>query len=162
MLLVSRKDFTSAELETVSVSKSSRTVVTANGKVLTKEVATDDVRELGLLMTVMLPEDTRTVLSLGKLNENHGCKYHWTSGQKPYLIKNGRKIDCNTANNVLFVVPGLSTDSSTSSSPTFPTSSSPETVTLTEHPASTGRESMSEEAEGDLSHGPAETENPEK
>ena len=88
--------------------------------------------------------------------------YHWTCGQKPHLIKNGRKIDCNTANHVPFVVPGLSTSSSTSSSPSSPTSSSQDTATPTEHPASTRSENMSEEVQGNLSHGPAESENPNK
>ena len=57
-----------------------------------------NVRELDLLATVMLLKDTPAVLSLGKLCEDHGYNNHWTSGQKPHLIKNGRKINCNTAN----------------------------------------------------------------
>ena len=113
-------------------------------------------------MTVMLLEDTPAVLSLGKLCEDHGYNYHWTNGQKPHLIKNGRKIDCNTANYVLTVVPGLSTGSSSSATPTSPTSSSQEAVTPTEHPASTRSENMSEEVRGNSSHGPAETENSNK
>ena len=47
-------------------------------------------------------------------NEDHGFYFHWTSGQKPQLIKHGRKIDCNTANYVPFVVTVLSTSSSSS------------------------------------------------
>ena len=78
-------------------------------------------RGLDLFTTVMLLEDTMAAPSLGKLCEDHGYNYHWTSDQKPQLIKNGRKINCNTANYVLFVVPGLSTGSSRSSSPTSPT-----------------------------------------
>ena len=63
--------------------------------------------QLDLLVTVMLLEDTLAVLSLGKLCEYHRKNYHWTSGQKPHLIKHGRKIECNTANFEPFVVPGL-------------------------------------------------------
>ena len=103
----------------------------------TKEEATVYVRELDLFVTVMLLEDTPAVLSLGKLCEDHGYNYHWTSGQKPHLIKNDRKIVCKTANYVPFVVPGLSTSSSSSSSLTSPTCSLQETVTPSEHPAST-------------------------
>ena len=157
MHMVSKKDLSSAELETVRISKSPTTVVTANGEVLTKEEATVYVRELDLFVTVMLLEDTPAVLSLRKLCECHGNNYHWTTSQKPHHIKNGRKIDCNTANYVPFVVPSLSTSSSTSSSPT---SSSQESVTPTEHPASTRSESMSEELQRNLSLGPAENENP--
>ena len=145
MHMVSREDFSSAELDTVNVSKNSTTMVTANGEVPTKEEVTVYVRELDLFVTVMLLEDTPAVHSLGKICEDHGYNHHRTSGQKPHLIKNGRKIGCNTANYAPFVVPGLSTSSSSSSSPTSRTSSSQEAVTSTEHPASTRSESMDQQ-----------------
>ena len=91
MHMVSRKDLKSAKLEPVRISKSPTTVVTANGEVLAEEEATVYVRQLDLFVTVMLLEDTPAVLSLGKLCEDHGYNYHWTSGQKPHLIENGRK-----------------------------------------------------------------------
>ena len=123
MHMVSRKDLNSAELETARVSKSPTTVVmTTNGEVQTKEEATVCVRELDLFVTVMLLENTPAVLSLGKLCEEFGYSYHWTSGQKPHLIKKGKKVHCDTSNHVPFVVSGLPTSSSTSS--TSPTSSS--------------------------------------
>ena len=83
----------------------------------TKEEATVYVKELDFFVTIKLLEDTPAVLSLGKLCEDHGYNYHWTSGQKPQLIKNDRKIECNTANYVPFVVSGLSTSSSSPTSP---------------------------------------------
>ena len=46
MPTVSRKDLNSAELDTVRVSKSPTTVVTANGEVLTKEETAVYVKEL--------------------------------------------------------------------------------------------------------------------
>ena len=112
MHIFSRKDLDKAELETVRISTNPTMVMTANGEVLTKEEATENVKELDSFVTVMLL-DTPAVLSLGKLCEDHGYTYHWTSGQKPHLIQNGRKINCNTANYVPFVVPGVSTSSST-------------------------------------------------
>ena len=142
--MVRRKDLNSAELETVKISRSPTTVVTASGEVLTKEEATTHVRDLDSFVTVILLEDTPAVLSLGKLCEDHGYSYHWTSAQEPKLIKNGRKINCNTANYVPFVVPGFTTSSSTSSSSTSPTSSSQDTVITTEYPAIERSESMSE------------------
>ena len=57
---------------TVRISKSPTTVVTANGEVQTKEEATLYVREVEKLVTVMLLEDAPAVLSLGKLCEDHG------------------------------------------------------------------------------------------
>ena len=80
MHMISRKDLNSAELETVRISKNPTTVVTAKGEVLTKEEATVYIKELDLFVTVMLVEDTPAVLSLGKLCEDHGSSYHWTSG----------------------------------------------------------------------------------
>ena len=62
-------------------------------------------------------EDTPAVLSLGKLCDEHGYSYEWINGQKPHLIKNGIRIQCNTENFVLIVVPGLSSSSSSSSHP---------------------------------------------
>ena len=105
--MLSKEDLNSAEMETVRVSESPTTVVTANGEVQTKEEATVCARELDLSATVMLLGDTPAVLSLGKLCEDHGYTYHWTSGQKPHLIKNGRRVKCSTANCVPIVVPGL-------------------------------------------------------
>ena len=162
MHMVSRKDFSSAELDTVKVSKSPTTVVTANGEVLTKEEATVYVNELDLFVKEMLLEDTPAVLSLGKLCEDHEYNYHWTSDQRPQLIKNGRRIECNTAKYVPFVVPGLSTSPSSSSSPTSPTSIPQEAVIPTQHPASTRSESLSDRVPKDPSRGPSETENPKK
>ena len=69
--------------------------MTANGEVHPLEEATVYVKELDLFVTVKLLEDTPAVLSLGKRRENHG--YEWTCGQLPYLIKDGRKIQCHTA-----------------------------------------------------------------
>ena len=93
MHMVSKRDLNSAELETMRTSKSPTTVMTANGEVQTREEATVYVKELDLFVTVVLLEETPTVLSLGKLCEDHGYTYHWTSGQKPHLTKKGKKIN---------------------------------------------------------------------
>ena len=121
MHMVSKKDLDKPELETVRISKNPTVVMTANGEVLAKEEATENVRELDFFVTVMLLENASAVLSLGRLCEEFGYSYHWTSGQKPHLIKKGKKFHCDTSNHVPFVVPGLSTSFSTSSS--SPTSS---------------------------------------
>ena len=55
----------------------------------------------------MFLEEIPAVLSLGKLCElceDHGYTYHWTSGSKPHLIRDGKRIDCNVSNYVPFVV----------------------------------------------------------
>ena len=100
MHMVSKRDLNSAELETMRTSRSPTTVMTANGKVQTREEATVYVKELDLCVTVMLLEETPAVLSLGKLCDDHGYTHNWTSSQKPLLTKNGKKIDCNISNYV--------------------------------------------------------------
>ena len=76
--------------------------MTANGEVPAKEEATVYVRELDSFVTAMLLEDTQAVPSLGKLCEEFGYSYHWTSGQEPPLIKRGKKIHCDTSNHEPF------------------------------------------------------------
>ena len=76
--------------------------------------------------------------------------------------KNGKRIDCNVAIYVPFVVRRLSTSSSTSSSPASPTSSSQDTVIGTENPATERSEIMSEESRGNPLHEPTKTENKNK
>ena len=114
MHMISKKGLNSAELETVTTSRSPTTVITANGEVQTHEEATVHVKELDIFLTMKVLEDTPAVLSLGKLCDEHGYSYEWINGQKPHLIKNGIRIQCDTENFVPIVVPGLSTSSSSS------------------------------------------------
>ena len=108
MHMVSKRDFDTAELVTISISRSPTTVMTANGEVQTREEATVYVKQLDLFVKVVLLEKTPAVLFHRKLCEDHGYTYHWVSGQKPHLIRNGKRIECNNSNYVPFVVPGLS------------------------------------------------------
>ena len=59
---------------------------------------------------------------------DHGYTYHWTSGQKPHLTKNGRRIDRNISNYVPFVVPCFSTSFSATPTPSSSSSSSQDSV----------------------------------
>ena len=72
MHIVSKKDLNSAELESKRISGKPTTLMTANGEVQTREEATVYVKELDSFVTVVLLEETPTVLSLGKLSEDHG------------------------------------------------------------------------------------------
>ena len=128
MHMVSKRDFHSAELETMRTSRSPTTVMTANGEVQTREEATMYVKKMELFMTVVHLEETPAVLSLAKLCEDHEYTYHCTSGQKPQLTKKGKKIDGNISNYVPLVVPSLSTSSSATPTPTSSKSSSQDSV----------------------------------
>ena len=54
-------------------------------------------------------------MSLGKFCDENGYSYEWINGQKPHLISNGIRMQCNTENFVPIVVPGLSASSSSGS-----------------------------------------------
>ena len=98
------------------------------------------VKELDLFLTMKVLEDTPPFLPLGKLCDENGYYYEWINGQKPHLIKNGIRIQCNTENFVAIVVPGLSASSSSSShSSTSMTPSRQES----DHPTSSSSSSTS-------------------
>ena len=114
MHMIGEKVLNSAELETLKTSRSPTTVITANGQVQTNEEATVYVTELGIFLTMKVLEDSSAVLSLGKLCGEHGYSYEWFNGQKPHLILNFIRIQCNTENFLPMVVPSLSASSSSS------------------------------------------------
>ena len=125
------------------------TVITANGEVQTHEEATDYVRELEIFLTMKLLEDTPAVLSLGKLCDEHGYSYEWINGQKPHLIKNGIRLQCNTENFVPIVVLGLSTTPSSSSASTSTTPSGQKIDHSDHHPAIVSSESVERQVRRD-------------
>ena len=92
MHMISTKDLSDAEMDTLTKSCSPTIVITANGEVQTNEEATVHVNELGFFLTMNVLEDTPAVLSLGKLCDEHGYSYEWINGQKPHLIKYGIRI----------------------------------------------------------------------
>ena len=114
--MISKKDLSVAEMDTLTKSCSPTIVITANGEVQTHEEATVYVKELDIFLILKVLENTPAVLSFGKLCDENGYSYEWINGQKPHLIKNGIRIQCNTENFVPIVVPGLSSSSSGSSS----------------------------------------------
>ena len=144
MHMISKKDLNSAKLDTLTTSRSPTIVITANGEVQTHEEATVYVKELDRFLTMKVLENTPAVLSLGKLCYENGYSFEWIKGQKPHLIKNGIRIQCNTENFVLVVVPGLSTSSSSSSHPS--TSMTPSRQEI-DHPTSSSRSSTGSNVE---------------
>ena len=116
MHMISKKDLSNAEMDTLTKSCSPTIVITANGEVQTHEEATVYVRELEKFLTMKVLDNTPAVLSLGKLCYENGYSYEWINGQKPHVIKDGIRIICNMENFVPIEVPGLSSSSSASSS----------------------------------------------
>ena len=116
MHMISKKDLSKAEMDTLTKSCSPTIVITDNGEVQTHEEAIVYVKELDIFLTMKVLENTPAVLSLGKLCDENGYSYEWINGQNPHLIKDGIRIICNTENFVPIVVPGLTSSSSASSS----------------------------------------------
>ena len=117
MHMLSKKDLSSDEMDTLQRSRTPTTVVTANGEVQTDEEAQVYVQDLDMFFTVQLLEETPAVLSLAKICSEHGCSYEWKSGETPRLTqKMGGTIYCIMDNFAPCVVPGLSSSSSSSSS----------------------------------------------
>ena len=98
MHMISKKDLNDAEMDTLTKSCSPTIVTTANGEVQTHEEATVYVKGLDILLTMKVLENTPAVLSLGKLCDENGYSYEWINGQKPHLIKNWIRIQCDTEN----------------------------------------------------------------
>ena len=118
MHMLSKKDSSSDEMDTLRRSRTPTTVLTANGEVQTNEEAQVYVQNLDLFITVQLLEETPAVLSLGKFRSEHGRSYEWKNGETPQLTQNGKIITCSVDNFVPLVVLGLSSSSSSSSAST--------------------------------------------
>ena len=116
MHMISKKDLSNAEMDTLTKPCSPTIVITANGEVQRHEEAFVHVKELDVFFTMKVLENTPAVLSLGKLCDENGYSYEWINGQKPHLMKDGIRTICNTENFVPIVVLGLSSSSSASSS----------------------------------------------
>ena len=92
MHMISEKDLSDAEMDTLTKSCSPTIVITANGEVQTHEEATVYIKELDIFLTMKVLENTPAVLPLGKLCDENGYSYEWINGQKPHLIKDGIRI----------------------------------------------------------------------
>ena len=66
MHMISKKDFSNAEMDILTKSCSPTIVITANGEVQTHEEAIVYVKELDIFLTMKILENTPAVLSLGK------------------------------------------------------------------------------------------------
>ena len=85
--MLSKKDLSSGELETLKRSFSPMTVVTAHVEVQTNEEAQVYVHDLHIFVTVQLLENTLAVLSLGKLCKGNGYTHEWRSSGRREAAK---------------------------------------------------------------------------
>ena len=127
--MVSKKDLNSVELETMRTSRSPTTVMTTTTRCKPEKKRRCTSSSWTSSSKLSFLKKLPAVLSLWKLCDDHGYTYHWISGQKPHVIRNGKRIDCKFSNKVPFAVLGLSaSSSSTTPSPTSPPSSSQDSI----------------------------------
>ena len=156
MHMVSEKDLNSAELETMRHRGVRRRWRRPTARCKPEKERRYTSSSWTYSSKLCFLNKTPVVLSLRKLCVDHGFSHHWTSGQKPHLIRNGKRIDCNISNYVPFVGPCLSaSSSSTAPSPTSSSSSWQDSVfdakRYTENPVPERSGSMS----GELRRDPA-------
>ena len=82
MHMISKKDLSNAEMDTLTKSFSPTIVITGNGEVQTHEEAIVHVKELDIFLTMKVLENTPAVLSLGKVCDE---KEYPTNGS---MVKN--------------------------------------------------------------------------
>ena len=88
MHMISKKDLSNAEMDTLTKSCSPTIVITANGEVQTHEEATVYVKELDIFLTVKVLENTPELH--GKLCDENGYSYEWISMVKNHIsLKTG-------------------------------------------------------------------------
>ena len=87
MHMISKKDLSKAEMDTLTKSCISTIVITANGEVQTQEEAIVYVKELDIFLTMKVLENTPAVLSLGKLCDENGYSYEWINGQNNISLR---------------------------------------------------------------------------
>ena len=124
MHMMSKKEWSSKEMDTVKRSRNPTAVLTADGEVHTHEEAQVFVHVLNQFVTVQLLEETLAVLQLGMLCKDQRYSYDWVSGQEPRLTKHGKSIVCKTDNFVPLVFPGLYTNPESGSYSTSPSQDS--------------------------------------
>ena len=115
MHMISKKDLSDAEMDTLTKSCSPTMVITAYGEVQTHEEAIVYVKELDIFLTMKVIETRQQYCRSESFCDENGYSYEWINGQKPHFIKNGIWIPCNTENFIPIVVPGLSSGSSSTS-----------------------------------------------
>ena len=87
MHMISQKDLSNAEMDTLTKSCSPTIVITANGEVQTQEETIVYVKELDIFSTMKVLENTPAVLSLGNLCDENGYSYEWINGQNHISLK---------------------------------------------------------------------------
>ena len=116
--MISEKDLSDAEMDTLTKSCSPTIVITANGEVQTHEEAIVYVKELDIFLTMKVLDNTtrQQCYRSESFAMKTGIPTNGSMVKNHISFKDGIRIQCNTENFVPIVVPGLSSSSSGSSS----------------------------------------------
>ena len=153
MHMVSKRDLDSAELDTVKKTlKKTDDGCNSQRRSANKRRGNNVCQRMGFSSQYCSSKIHRQFFHWENSSKITIYSYPWTTGQKPQLIEGGRRIKCGTENYVLIVVHGVSTDSSSSATPTLLTSVL-QSVTRSLHPASTRSESAGRSVPGTKKRG---------
>ena len=89
MHMISKKDLSNAEMDTLTKSCSPTRVITANGEVQTHAEAIVYIKELDIFLTMKVLENTPAVLSLGKFAMKTGILTNGSMVKKHISLKTG-------------------------------------------------------------------------
>ena len=103
MRVISKKDLSGAETDTLTKSCSPTIVIAANGEVQTHEEATVYVPELDIFLTTKVLEGTPAVSSVGKLCDENGYSYEWIKKRDSDTLQHGELRSCCGSRLVKFV-----------------------------------------------------------
>ena len=97
MHMISIKDLSDAEMDTLTKSCSPTIVITANGEVQTHEEAIVYVKELDIFLTMKVLDNTSQQYCRSEsFAMKTGIPTNGSMVKKPHLIKDGIRIICNT------------------------------------------------------------------
>ena len=89
MHMISKKDLSDAEMDTLTKLCSLTIVITANGEVQTHEEAIVYVKELDTFLTMKVLDNTPAVLSFGKLCDENGIPTNGSMDKNHISLKTG-------------------------------------------------------------------------
>ena len=89
MHMISKKDLSNAEMDTLTKSCNPTTVITANGELQTHEEATVSVKELDIFLTMKVLDNTPAVLSLGSFAMKTGIPTNGSMVKNHISLKTG-------------------------------------------------------------------------
>ena len=110
--IVNEGELSAEEIQRTRPLHESMLIVTANGEVTATHCTDIHIRSLDLWVEAMILGKSPTVLSMGRLVEDHGVRIEWIS-KVPTLHHNGLRVDCYVRSKVPFLLHARAAPAST-------------------------------------------------